>query len=161
MSSVVKFFIFFCRTEKRHKWLKGRTFEMCLWTCIEMWLSRPSAPPDGPASTIKYHPFQRSTVIKSLQIEFDEPQFVKSMSKAAKSAFWKRTKRLGHGSLACLWWHKNNEAQPNIVFGAVCERKDDQLATGRPSLGIRYMPTHLVMTPCDTSERFHVPTMRS
>ena len=71
------------------------------------------------------------------QIAFDQPEFVRKMPVARKRLFWQRTRRLAHGSLACLWWQVDDEEKPSIVFGAVSERDEGELAQPRPSLGIR------------------------
>ena len=71
------------------------------------------------------------------QVECDEPDLLKKSSKQQKLAFWKRTKRLSHGSLICLWWLTDNSPRPNIVFGVIGERNADDLAGPRPRLGIK------------------------
>lgn len=62
---------------------------------------------------------------------------LRNHSQKHRSVFWQRTRRLQDGSLACLWWHNENEEKPNIVFAAIANRHETDLAKGRPSIGVR------------------------
>lgn len=64
---------------------------------------------------------------------------MKDRTEIARLNYWKKTRRLAHGSLACLCWESEDEADKlNLVFGVISERKESNLAKSRPTIGFRY-----------------------
>lgn len=64
---------------------------------------------------------------------------MKDRNENVRLNYWKKTRRLAHGSLACLCWESDDEPDKlNLVFGVISERKESNLAKSRPIIGFRY-----------------------
>lgn len=55
-------------------------------------------------------------------------------------AYWKKSRRLQFGTLACLCWESGFERKLNIVFGMIADRKLPSLCKSRPIIGLKCLP---------------------
>lgn len=55
-------------------------------------------------------------------------------------AYWKKSRRLQFGTLACLCWESGVERKLNIVFGMIADRKLPSLCKTRPIIGLKCLP---------------------
>eukprot|EP00210_Caulerpa_lentillifera_P007090 g6783.t1 len=75
-------------------------------------------------------------------VSFSAPEMLKNRNEAWKKSYWKKSRRLSHGSLACLCWDSEDQPEkPNLVFGVISERKEEKLAKNRPTISFRCVPT--------------------
>jgi hypothetical protein len=75
-----------------------------------------------------------------MQVSFDQPAHVLKRDARAREEYWRLSHRLGHGTLAVLWWEPDGPAQPRLALGVICERDPKKLAAkdgGRPVIGLR------------------------
>jgi hypothetical protein len=83
-----------------------------------------------------------------MQVSFDIPPRLAGKTAKDCEDFWVKSDRLGVGTLACLWWDKEQRqgqggaaaTEPQVVVGVITDRDIKKLVPhrGRPAIGIRY-----------------------
>eukprot|EP00798_Chlamydomonas_sp_ICE-L_P006216 gene6216-2832_t len=73
------------------------------------------------------------------KVAFDAPPALANKPKRDVEEYWKRSKRLGVGTLAVLWWEPDGTtAEPKLLVGVITHRDAKEMAQStRPVVGIR------------------------